>query len=178
MKVSFAIMEYGIPSIVSIFLLFGVLSFPLNQVQYAFSQSLNNSTAGKINGSNATQAVDLIDIHTSPSNLKVPSKFQVFSTVVNKSPSSITFTAGVCDSPLSAKFIKNVVIKYTQGCTTSSPPFELKSGDRVTISGPSSGTIYQAIAPGQTSASATLHYQTGDGQAATVTKPFVFTINP
>jgi hypothetical protein len=63
MKVSFAIMQYGIPSIISIFLLFGVLSLPLNQVQYAFSQSLNNSTAGKINGSNATQAVDLIDIH-------------------------------------------------------------------------------------------------------------------
>ncbi len=72
MKVYFAIMQYVIPSIVSIFLLFGVLSFPLNQVQYAFSQSLNNSTGGKINGSNATQAVDLIDIHTSPSNLKVP----------------------------------------------------------------------------------------------------------
>ena len=84
----------------------------------------------------------------------------------------------MCGSPLSAKFIKNVVIKYTQGCTTSSPPFELKSGDRVTISGPSSVTKYQAIAPGQTSASTTLHYQTGDGQAATVTKPFVFTINP
>ena len=94
--------------------------------------------------------VDLINIHTSPSNLKVPSKFQVISTVVNKSPNTITFSAGVCDSPLSAKFLKNVVIRYTQGCTTSSPPFHLKPGDQVTIAGPSSGTIYQAFAPGQT----------------------------
>ena len=90
----------------------------------------------------------------------------------------ITFSAGVCDSPLSAKFLKNVLIRYTQGCTSSSPPFQLKSGDQVTIAGPSSGTIYQAFAAGQTTASATLHYQTANSQAANVTKPFVFTINP
>ena len=84
----------------------------------------------------------------SPSNLKVPSKFEVIAIVVNKSPTMITFSAGVCDSPLSAKFLNNVVIRYTQGCTTSSPPFQLKSGDQATIAGPSSGTIYQAFAPG------------------------------
>ena len=84
----------------------------------------------------------------------------------------------VCDSPLSAKFLKNVVIRYTQGCTTPPPPFQLKSGDQVTIAGPSSGTIYQAFASGQTTASVTLHYQTADGHTASVTKPFEFTINP
>jgi len=97
---------------------------------------------------------------------------------VNNSPNMITFSAGVCDSLLSAKFLKNVVIRYTQGCTSSSPPFQLKSDDQVTIAGPSSGTIYQAFSAGQTSASATFHYQTSNSQAANVTKPFVFTINP
>ena len=46
----------------------------------------------------------------------------------------ITFSAGVCDSPLSAKFLNNVVIRYTQGCTTSSPPFQLKSGNQAAMS--------------------------------------------
>ncbi len=71
-----------------------------------------------------------------------------------------------------------LLIRYRQGCTTSSLPFQLKSGDQVTIAGPSSGTIYQAFASGQTTASATLHYQTADGHSASVTKPFEFTINP
>ena len=127
---------------------------------------------------NTSQRVDLINIHTSPSNLKVPNQFGIISTVVNKSPGTIIFTAGVCDSPLSAKFLKNVVIRYTQGCTAASPPFKLKSGEQVTISGPSSGTVYQAFATGQTAANVTLHYQTENGQAANFTKPFVFTINP
>lgn len=178
MQTTLKITQFSVTSItISIILLFSILTIPLNQIQYAFSQSPVNSTASKVKG-NATQGIDLINIHTSPSNLKVPSKFEVSATVVNKSPSTITFSAGVCDSPLSAKFLKNVVIRYTQGCTTPSPPFQLKSGDQVTIAGPSSGTIYQAFAPGQTSASATLHYQTEDGHAASVTKPFVFTINP
>ena len=178
MQTTFKITQFSVISIViSILILFSILSFLLSQIQYAFSQSLVNSNASKVTG-NANQGVDLIGIHTSPSNLKVPSKFQVISTVVNKLPSTITFSAGVCDSPLTAKFLKNVVIRYTQGCTTPSPPFQLKSGDQVTIAGPSSGTIYQAFAPGQTTASATLHYQTADGHTASVTKPFEFTINP
>ncbi len=178
MQTTFKTTKFSVISIVvPILILFSILSFPLSQIQYAYSQFLVNSNASKANG-NATQGVDLINIHTSPSNVKVANKFQVISTVVNKSPSTVTFSAGVCDSPLSAKFLKNVVIRYTQGCTTPSPPFQLKSGDQVTIAGPSSGTIYQAFASGQTQASATLHYQTENGQAASVTKPFVFTINP
>jgi hypothetical protein len=178
MQTSFQITKFSVISITtSIFLLSSILTIPLNQIQYAFSQSPVNSTANKVTG-NATKGIDLTNIHTSPSNLKVPSKFEVIATVVNKSPTTITFSAGVCDSPLSAKFLKNVVIKHTQGCTTPSPPFQLKSGDQVTIAGPSSGTIYQAFAPGQTTASATLNYQTEDGHAASVTSPFVFTINP
>ncbi|HEY7571787.1 MAG TPA: hypothetical protein VH796_10500 [Nitrososphaeraceae archaeon] len=149
----------------------------LSQIQYAFSQSAINSTASKAN-ENSSKEVDLINIHTSPSKLKVPSKFEVGATVVNKSPGTLTFSAGVCDSPLSAKFLNNVVIRYTQGCTTSSPPFHLKPGDQVTIAGPSSGTIYQAFAQGQTKATAILNYQSENGHAATFTKPFEFTINP
>lgn len=79
--------------------------------------------------------VDLIDIHPSPLHLKSGSKFEIISTVVNNSPNTITFTAGVCDSLLSAQFLRNVVIRYTQGCTAISPPLELKPGDEVSVAG-------------------------------------------
>jgi hypothetical protein len=178
MQKPFKLAQLSVVSItVSGFLIFSVLTMSLNQIQYAFSQSPVNSTTNKSN-ENSSKEVDLINIHTSPSNLKVPNRFEVGATVVNKSPGTITFTAGRCDSPLSAKFLNNVVIRYTQGCTTSSPPFHLKSGDQVTIAGPSSGTIYQAFAPGQTKATATLNYQSENGHAATFTKPFEFAISP
>jgi hypothetical protein len=163
--------------ILSILALLALISFPLVQNQHAYSQSVKTIYSPSTANVNSGQGVDLINIHTAPSNVKVPNKFEITSTVVNKSPSTIVFNAGVCDSPLSAKFVKNVVIKYTQGCTTSSPPFQLKSGEQVSLAGPSSGTVYQALAAGQTTASVTLRYQTENGQAANVTKPFVFSIN-
>src|SRR5689334_8704035 len=176
---SFRIMQVSVISTLSVFILFSIIPFPLNQNQHAYSQTFKtNSAATSTADVKSGKGVDLTNIHTSPSNVKVHSKFEIISTVVNNSPNMITFGAGVCDSPLSPKFLKNVVIRYTQGYTSSSPPFQLKSGDQVTIAGPSSGTIYQAFAAGQTSASATLHYQTANSQIANVTKPFVFTINP
>jgi len=47
----------------------------------------------------------------------------------------------------------------------------------LSVAGPSSDTIYQGLAAGQTTASATFHFQTEKGQAAIITKPFVFTIS-
>ncbi len=86
------------------------------------------------------------------------------------------FTAGACKSPLSAQFMINVVIKHTQGCTATSPPFKLSPGQEVSVIGPFSDTIYQALAAGKTIAIATFHYRTENGQPADITKSFVFTI--
>jgi hypothetical protein len=151
---------------------FTLLSLPGLVNQYANSQSNETNST-----SNTTSTgVDLKDILPSPLHLKSGSKFQIIATVVNDSPNKITFTAGVCDSPISAQFLNNVVIRYIQGCTATSPPFELEPGKEVSVAGPSSNTIYQALADGQTTASATFHYQTENGQAANITQPFVFTI--
>ncbi|MGI0033193.1 MAG: hypothetical protein ACRD97_07970, partial [Nitrososphaeraceae archaeon] len=92
---------------------------------------------------NATSSgVDLKDTHPSPANVKAGSKFEILSTVVNNSPDTILLPAGLCDSPLSAFFkSNNVVIRHTQGCTATSPPFELNPGQEVTVAGPVSGTI-------------------------------------
>ena len=151
-----------------------ILSFSLGQDPYAHSQSSKpNSTA------NATASgVDLINTHPSPANVKAGSKFEILSTVVNNSPDKILLPAGLCDSPLTAFFkSNNVVIRHTQGCTATSPPFELNPGQEVTVAGPVSGTIYQAINAGKTPATATVYYLTENGQPGNVTKPFVFTIN-
>ena len=155
-------------------IIFTILSFPLGQDQYAYSQSSETNPTVKA----AVMGVDLINTHPSPSHLKVGSKFEILATVVNNSPNTIMFVAGACHSPLSAFFNSfNVVIRHTQGCTATSPPFKLKPGEQVSVAGPSSGTIYQAIKVGETPATATLYYQTENGKPANVTKPFVFTIS-
>jgi hypothetical protein len=146
----------------------------LDEDRDAFSQSLKPNSTANATGS----AVDLKDTHPSPANVKTGSKFEILSTVVNNSPDKILLPAGLCDSPLTAFFMSNnVVIKHTQGCTATSPPFELNPGQEVTVAGPASGTIYQAIKTGKTPATATVYYLTENGQPGNVTKPFVFTIN-
>ena len=151
-----------------------ILSFSLDHVPYVHSQSSKTNSTTNATGS----GVDLIDTHPSPANVKAGSKFEIISTVVNNSPDKILLPAGICDSPLTAFFkSNNVVIRHTQGCTATSPPFELNPGQEVTVAGPASGTIYQAIKAGKTPATATVYYLTENGQPGNVTKPFVFTIN-
>jgi hypothetical protein len=151
-----------------------IFSFSLDQDRNAHSQSSKTNSTANATGS----GVDLIDTHPSPANVKAGSKFEILSTVVNNSPDKILLPAGLCDSPLSAFFMSNnVVIRHTQGCTATSPPFELNPGQEVTVAGPVSGTIYQAIKAGKTPATATVYYVTENGQPRNVTKPFVFTIN-
>jgi hypothetical protein len=151
-----------------------ILSFSLDQQRYAHSQtSINNSTANV-----TSSAVDLKDTHPLPTNVKAGSKFEVLSTIVNNSPHKILLPSGQCDSPLTAFFMSNnVVIKQNQGCTAKSPPFELNPGQEVTVAGPASGTIYQAIKAGRIPATATVYYLTENGKPGNVTKPFGFTIN-
>ena len=151
-----------------------ILSLSMDEDRYAYSQSLKPNSTANATGS----GVDLINTHPSPGNVKTGSKFEILSTVVNNSPDKILLPAGLCDSPLTAFFMSNnVVIKHTQGCTATSPPFELNPGKEVTVAGPASGTIFQAIKAGKTPATATVYYLTENGQPGNVTKPFVFTIN-
>jgi hypothetical protein len=152
-----------------------ILNFSLDQDRYTYSQSSKLDSTANVTGS----GVDLINTHPSPTNVKAGSKFEILSTVVNNSPATIMLPAGRCDSPLTAFFMQNVVIRQDQfqGCTATSSPFELNPGEEVTVAGPVPGTIYQAIKAGKTPATATVYYLTENGQPGNVTKPFVFTIN-
>ena len=121
--------------------------------------------------------VGRVEFKASVRVIKSGDRFEVLSTVVNNSPDAILLPAGRCDSPLTAFFMRNVVIRQDQGCTATSPPFELNPGEEVTVAGPVSGTIYQAIKAGKTPATATVYYLTENGNPGNLTKPFVFTIN-
>jgi hypothetical protein len=160
-------------SVLAILITFTFLCFPeVAENRYAYSQSTNPT------GNATASLVDLINIHPSPSNVKAGSNFEILATVVNNSPDTIMLPAGRCDSPLTAFFMRNVLIRQDQfqGCTAASSPFELKQGEVVTVAGPVPGTIYQAIKAGKTPATATIYYLTENGQPGNVTKPFEFTI--
>ena len=157
--------------LVAILITITILGIPLGQDRYAYSQSSETNSIA-----NASYGVDLINTHTSPLIVKAGSNFEILSTVANNSTNAIMFTADDCESPLSAYFMRNVLVRNIQGCTATSSPFKLNPGEVVSVAGPSSGTIYQAVKVGQTTANATFYYQTENGQPANVTKPFVFTI--
>ena len=166
--------QYIILSVLTVLITFTFLCFPeVAENQYAYSQSTNST------GNATASGVDLINIHPSPSDVKAGSNFELLATVVNNSPDAIMLPAGRCDSPLTAFFTRNVIIRQDQfqGCTATSSPFELKSGEEVTVAGPVPGTLYQAIKAGKTPATATVYYLTEDRQPGNVTKPFVFTIS-
>jgi hypothetical protein len=161
--------------LVAILITTTILGMLLDQDRYAYSQTPNTNTTANAAGS----GVNLIDIHPSSTNVKAGSNFELLATVVNNSTDTIMLPAGRCDSPLTAFFMRNVVIRQDQfqGCTATSSPFELNQGEEVTVAGPVPGTIYQAIKAGETPATATVYYLTENGQPGNITKPFVFTIN-
>ena len=161
--------------IAAVLLISAFLVISLGQDQNAYSQSFNTSSA--VNS--ASSGVDLINIHPTPSNVKTGNTFELLATVINNSTGSIMLPAGRCDSPLTAFFMANVVIRQDQfqGCTAPSSPFELKQGEKVTVAGPVPGTLYQAVKAGKTPASATVYYLTENMLPGNVTKPFVFTIS-
>ena len=95
-----------------------ILSFPLNQDRYAYSQSFKTNTTANATGS----GVDLINTHPSPTNVKTGKEFEILSTVVNNSTETILLPAGRCDSPLSVFFQSyNVAIRHTQGSPRHHP---------------------------------------------------------
>jgi hypothetical protein len=161
--------------IAAVLLISAFLVISLGQDHNAYSQSFNTSSA--VNS--ASSRVDLINIHPTPSNVKTGNTFELLATVINNSTGSIMLPAGRCDSPLTAFFMANVVIRQDQfqGCTAPSSPFELKQGEKVTVAGPVPGTLYQAVKAGKTPASATVYYLTENMLPGNVTKPFVFTIS-
>jgi hypothetical protein len=125
----------------------------------------------------------LLTTHTLPIVVHVGNFFRVQAMVLNNSTGTISFTAGPCDSTVSAIFNKNVVVKHEVSCfagaaSTSAAAHlvKLRPGDKLSIIGTPIGTTYQAVASGPTIASVTFHYQLGTGANASIVKSFEFNI--
>jgi hypothetical protein len=127
--------------------------------------------------------VVLLTTHTQPIVVHVGNFFRVQAMVLNNSTGTISFTAGPCDSTVSAIFNKNVVVKHEVSCfagaaltSAAANLVKLRPGEKVSIIGTPIGTTYQAVASGPTIASVTFHYQLGTGANASIVKSFEFNI--
>ena len=127
----------------------------------------------------------LLAIHTQPIVVHVGNFFRVQAMVLNNSTGTISFTAGPCDSTVSAIFNKNVAEKHDVSCSPEASSssaavhlLKLRPGEKVSIIGTSVGTTYQAVAPGMTIASLTFHYQLENGASASIMKSYEFNIMP
>jgi hypothetical protein len=125
----------------------------------------------------------LLTTHTQPIVVHVGNFFRVQAMVLNNSTDTISFTAGPCDSTVSAIFNKNVVVKHEVSCfagaaltSAAANLVKLRPGEKVSIIGTPIGTTYQAVASGPTIASVTFHYQLGTGTNASIVKSFEFNI--
>ncbi|HYL65489.1 MAG TPA: Hint domain-containing protein, partial [Candidatus Limnocylindrales bacterium] len=106
------------------------------------------------------QGVNVVNLTTTPSNVHVGDSFRINATIVNDSPNIIFFSGG-CQSPLTAIFDANVEINQEIGCYAISNN-ALRPEQNVTVSGPSSGTIYTASSVGRTNANVTFSYESGN----------------
>ncbi len=164
--------------VASTFLTISVLiMYPSFQVQSHGAPSFTNNViyhdTAFLNG-----GVNLVGIHTQPIIVHVGNNFLVRAVVFNNSPGTISFIAGPCDSSLSAKFDKNVDVKHVVRCLAAAQLVKLKPGEKTSVSGPSSGVVYQANTLGKTTTSVTFHYQQDNVGNGNVTRSFLFNIQP
>jgi hypothetical protein len=124
----------------------------------------------------------LDNIKTQPSPVHVGDNIRFDATVTNHSNRPIQFIGGPCDSPLSAKFDKNVRTLSTLRCLAVGQPITLKPNESANITGPASGILYNASSNGKTIAQVSFSFNTRDSNGVVsphqVTKDFQFVIGP
>src|SRR5262245_37686021 len=96
----------------------------------SIDETADTSTSFKSssNGQYHLKGVKLLQIHTKPSSVAVGNTFSLQGIVYNNSSSTITFSNGTCNSPLSVNFNKNVLTE-NQGialCSTPQPQVTLE----------------------------------------------------
>ena len=145
-------------------------------------KSTDGSTS---NGQYHLKGVKLLQIHTKPSSVAVGNAFSIRGVVFNNSSSTISFSNGTCNSPVSTNFNKNVLTE-NQGialCSTPQPQVTLKPGGNSSILSPNlSGIIYKATDPGMTNATIEFDYEvetnTGNSPVSdSISRTYTFNID-
>ncbi len=109
-----------------------------------------------------SNSIVLDNIKTQPASVHIGDSIRFDATVTNHSVQTIQFVGGPCDSPLSAKFDKNVRTLFTPRCLAIGQPVTLKSNESAHIGGPASGILYKAISSGNTITQVSFSYNTHD----------------
>ncbi|MDQ6862543.1 MAG: hypothetical protein M3044_01845 [Thermoproteota archaeon] len=144
-----------------------------------------NTITTTSNGQYHIKGVKLLQLHTKPSSVAVGNTFSIRAVVFNNSSSTITFSNGTCNSPVSATFNKNVLTE-NQGialCATPQPQVTLKPGGHSAIQSPNlSGIVYKATSPGMTNATMDFDYEvdtsTGNSHVSdSISRTYTFNID-
>lgn len=109
-----------------------------------------------------------------PSSLIVGDTFKIKAVVVNNSNTTITYR-GLCESPISAEFDDHVIVEHVPACLGFTIN-ELKPGESVEVTGPSSGVVYKAGSAGLVKAVVTFTYYV-DSSVERASKEFTIAID-
>jgi hypothetical protein len=153
-----------------------LLSFFLFQVSIA-------SPLFKLDASESATAnnIYLLNIRTEPAIVNNGESFKLNATVVNNSSSTIIFENGCGISPLFAEFDRNVNISSRNTITCQAIITDsLKSGQNISLVGPSADKVYVASGLGLTKSKVTFEYQTefanNNPPIANTSKQYIFNI--
>jgi hypothetical protein len=131
--------------------------FVLYQVQYA------KASTGHESNNSSNDNILLFDAHTIPETVHVGDSFLIVATVVNDSPTSITFLSHVCnEQQLSIQFSKNnnIIKQFKNPCIALASLITLNPGESITVQAPGNhGIIYSATAPGRADAVLKFYYR-------------------
>lgn len=135
---------------------------------------------------NTTNNVEIINIQTHPSMIKLGDVFTVNATLVNNSPNPISIVSSPCEVPFTVKFDNHITIDVKKGigCPLMNIVQTINSGDKTTGTSPSSQSFtYRTTQIGTTNATITFSYlvrnQTDHNPstiAKTISKSFSFVI--
>lgn len=128
------------------------------------------------------ERIVLDNIKTQPSLVRVGDNIRLDAIVTNHSSRPIQFLGGPCDSPLSAKFDKNIQTLFTPRCLAMGQLITLKPNESAHIAGPASGILYKAVSSGKTVSQVSFNFETRNSNGMVsphqVTKEYQLMIEP
>ena len=131
-----------------------------------------------------TNNVEIQNIQTQPSIIKVGDIFAINATLVNNLPNAITVKNG-CGGPFSVVFDSHAMVEVKKVCNWMAPQIILNPGENITGTSLVSNLDYKAVAPGVANATVTFSYIVDNktanlsfnNNATDVSKFFLFAIS-
>lgn len=108
-----------------------------------------------------TNNVNIADIHTQPSSIKVGDMFKITATLENNSPDPISVVIDDCEGPFAVTFDNHVMVQNNNfTCAYSLFHQTLNSNETTIKTSPGTTLVYKAVDTGATNATVTFTYYT------------------